>query len=102
MDILRPGQNCWRVEKASRAAVLIDAAAYFSALRHALRQARASGFICGWDLDSRTKLAGEGCSADDGWPLTLREFLIRLVEERAALTVHLPPWGFWILYALGR
>jgi phospholipase D1/2 len=102
MDILRPGQNCWRIEKASRAAVLIDAAAYFSALRHGLRQAKHSIFIVGWDLDSRTKLAGEGCSADDGWPLTLREFLIRLVEERPSLTVHLLAWDFAILYALER
>src|SRR3954452_7436724 len=102
MDILRPGQNCWRIEKASRAAVLIDAAAYFSALRHGLRQAKHSVFIIGWDLDSRTKLARDGCSADDGWPLTLREFLIRLVEERPSLTVHLLAWDFAILYALER
>src|SRR5881628_580423 len=102
MDLLRPGNNCWRVEHAARAAVLIDAAAYFAALRDALRQARQTVFIVGWDLDSRTKLAGEGCSADDGWPLTLREFLIRLVEERAALTVHLLAWDFAILYALER
>ena len=102
MDILRPGQNCWRIEKASRAAVLIDAAAYFSALRSALREAQQSVFIVGWDLDSRTKLAGESCAADDGWPLTLREFLIRMVEERPSLSVYLLAWDFAILYALER
>lgn len=102
MGILRPGDNCWRTERASRAAVLIDAAAYFSALREALRQARHSVFIVGWDLDSRTKLAGENCSADDGWPLTLREFLIRMVEERPALAIYLLAWDFAILYALER
>jgi phospholipase D1/2 len=31
--ILRPGDNVWRIEPASRAAVLIDAAAYFRAVR---------------------------------------------------------------------
>ena len=102
MDILQPGQNCWRIEKASRAAVLIDAAAYFSALRSALREAQQSVFIVGWDLDSRTKLAGESCAADDGWPLTLREFLIRMVEERPSLSVYLLAWDFAILYALER
>jgi phospholipase D1/2 len=102
MGILRPGRNCWRVENASRAAVLIDAAAYFEALRDALRQARRSVFIVGWDLDSRTKIAGEDCSADDGWPLTLREFLIRMVEERPELTIYLLAWDFAILYALER
>jgi phospholipase D1/2 len=102
MDILQVGRNCWRVERASRAAVLIDVAAYFAALRDALRQARQTVFIVGWDLDSRTKLAGENCSADDGWPLTLREFLIRMVEERPELTIYLLAWDFAILYALER
>ena len=102
MGILRAGDNCWRIERASRAAVLIDAAAYFAALRDALRQARHSVFIVGWDLDSRTKLVGENCAADDGWPVTLREFLIRMVEERPGLTIYLLAWDFAILYALER
>ncbi|MGB9370028.1 MAG: VTT domain-containing protein [Xanthobacteraceae bacterium] len=102
MGILRLGDNCWRTEPASRAAVLIDAAAYFAALRDALCQARHSVFIVGWDLDSRTKLAGENCAADDGWPLTLREFLICMVEKRPELTVYLLAWDFAILYALER
>src|SRR4029079_6061314 len=92
MGILRPGSNCWRVENAARAAVLIDAAAYFAALRDAFRRARHSVLIVGWDLGSRTKLAGEDCLADDGWPLTLREFLIRMVEERPELTIYLLAW----------
>ena len=102
MGILRPPDNCWRIERASRAAVLIDAAAYFAAVRNALQQARHSVFIVGWDLDSRTKLAGESCSAEDGWPLTLREFLIHMVKERPTLTIYLLTWDFAILYALER
>ena len=102
MGILRPPDNCWRIERASRAAVLIDAAAFFAAVRNALQQARHSVFIVGWDLDSRTKLAGESCAADDGWPLTLREFLIHMVKERPTLTIYLLTWDFAILYALER
>jgi phosphatidylserine/phosphatidylglycerophosphate/cardiolipin synthase-like enzyme/uncharacterized membrane protein YdjX (TVP38/TMEM64 family) len=71
-------------------------------VRDALQQARHSVFIVGWDLDSRTTLVGENCSADDGWPLTLREFLIRMVEERPELTIYLLAWDFAILYALER
>ena len=102
MGILRPPDNCWRIERASRAAVLIDAAAFFAAVRNALQQARHSVFIVGWDLDSRTKLAGESCAAEDGWPLTLREFLIHMVKERPTLTIYLLTWDFAILYALER
>ena len=102
MGTFRPGQNCWRIEHAGRAAVLIDAGAFFGAVRSALLQAKRSVFIVGWDLDSRTRLVGEDCAAGDGWPVTLREFLIRLVRERPELTVHLLAWDFAVLYALER
>ncbi len=102
MSILTTGRNAWRVERAHRAAVLIDAAAYFRAVREALLQARQTVFIVGWDLDSRTRLVGESGEADDGWPATLREFLTRLVEERPQLTVHLLAWDYAVIYALER
>ena len=85
MGTFRPGQNCWRIEHADRAAILIDAGAFFGAVRSALLQAKRSVFIVGWDLDSRTRLVGEDCAAHDGWPVTLREFLVRLVRERPQL-----------------
>jgi phosphatidylserine/phosphatidylglycerophosphate/cardiolipin synthase-like enzyme/uncharacterized membrane protein YdjX (TVP38/TMEM64 family) len=92
----------WRIERAARASVLIDAGAFFGAVREALLQAERNVFIIGWDLDSRTRLVGEDCATHDGWPATLREFLIRLVEERPALTVYLLAWDYAVLYALER
>ena len=56
--ILQEDQTCWRVAECTRAKVLIDAAAYFAALRRALLEARRSVFILGWDIDSRTRLVG--------------------------------------------
>ena len=102
MGTFQPGRNVWRVEHAERAAVLIDAGAFFGAVRAALLQAQALVFIIGWDLDSRTRLVGEDCAAHDGWPVTLREFLVRLVRERPDLTVYLLAWDFAVLYALER
>src|SRR6478672_563393 len=102
MGIFQPGQNVWRIEHADRASVLIDACSYFGAVRAALLQARRSVFIIGWDLDSRTRLVGDDCTPQDGWPVTLREFLTRLVDERPELTVHLLGWDFALLYALER
>jgi hypothetical protein len=63
--ILAPNRNIWRLERARRAAVLIDAANYFGALREALLRARSTVFIIGWDLDSRTRLVGESGHAND-------------------------------------
>src|SRR4051812_21094927 len=102
MGTFQPGTNCWRIEQAKRATMLVDAGAYFGAVRSALLQAQKSVFIIGWDLDSRTRLVGEDCTANDGWPETLREFLTRLVDEREDLTVYLLAWDFAVLYALER
>ncbi len=102
LSILQPGRNAWRIARADRAAVLIDAAAFFRAVREALKQAERSVFIIGWDVDSRTRLVGESGTADDGWPITLREFLTRLVDERPELNVHVLAWDFAVLYALER
>jgi len=52
-------RNAWRIENAGRAAILIDAGAYFGAVREALLQAERNVFIIGWDLDSRTRLVGD-------------------------------------------
>jgi phospholipase D1/2 len=100
--ILQPGRNVWRIERAQRAAALIDAAPFFRAVREALRKARHSVFIVGWDIDSRMRLVGEDCEPDDGMPITFVDFLSALVRERPELTVHLLLWDYSMLYALER
>jgi phospholipase D1/2 len=101
-NILRPGRNVWRVEQAGRASVLIDGAAFFRAVREALRKAQRTVFIVGWDIDSRMRLVGEDCEPDDGMPITFVDFLSALVRERPDLTVHLLLWDYSVLYALER
>ena len=58
--ILAPSRNVWRIERAGRFATLVDAAAFFGAVREAALQARHSILIMGWDIDSRTRLVGDG------------------------------------------
>ena len=100
--VLCPGRNVWRVAHASRVAVLVDGAAFFLALREALRQAQRTIFIVGWDIDSRTRLVGEDCHPDDGMPVAFADFLSALVRERPDLTVHLLLWDYSVVYALER
>jgi phospholipase D1/2 len=100
--ILTPNRNVWRVERAERAAVLVDAGNYFGALREALINARSTVFILGWDLDSRTRLVGDRGRADDGFPEGFVDFLTALVKRRPQLTVHLLVWDHSVLYALER
>ena len=100
--ILRPNHNVWRIERAARAAVLIDGAAFFQAVRQAFLNARHSIFVLGWDIDSRTRLVGETNRADDGFPPTLAEFLTELVRRRPELRVNLLLWDYSVLYATER
>ena len=100
--ILRPGETCWRLEKADRAAVLIDAAAYFGALRRSLLKARHSIVIIGWDIDSRTPLVGPDGKAEDDGAAALGAFLSELVARRPELRINLLLWDYSIVYAMER
>lgn len=95
--IAAPGRNVWRVERARRFAVLVDADAYFTALRASLRCATRSIFILGWDLHSGLRLRSE----DEEGP-ELRALLSELAEERPALRIRLLDWDFSMLLAAER
>jgi hypothetical protein len=84
--LLAPGKNCWRVDDARRARLLVDGAAYFAALRQVMAAARHSIFVIGWDVDSRIPLHPEG--DDDGLPLALGEFLDALATRCGTLQVY--------------
>jgi phosphatidylserine/phosphatidylglycerophosphate/cardiolipin synthase-like enzyme/uncharacterized membrane protein YdjX (TVP38/TMEM64 family) len=101
-NVLEPGRNIWRSERAGRASVLVDAANYYGALREALLKAEDSILIAGWDIDSRAPLVGPSGEAEDGLPATLGAFLTALVERRPDLRVKLLLWDYSVLYALER
>jgi phospholipase D1/2 len=98
--LLRPGRNCWRIEGAHRFSLLIDADAYFRAVRAAIRSARHSIYVLSWDIDSRTRLVPEG--ANDGYPEPLGDFLHEVVASRPDLHAYVLNWDFAMLYALER
>ena len=99
-SILKPGYNCWRLDHASRAAFLIDAAAYYKAFRAAVLKARHSILMLGWDIDSRVKLVRD----DDPGPLpnSLCEFLNAVVSRSGGPNAYVLTWDFAMLYALDR
>ena len=101
-DVLEEGRTVWKLTHADRAAVLVDAADYFGALREAMGAATRSITVVGWDIDSRTPLVGRSGEAPDGAPATLLAFIEALVEKRPLLDVRLLLWDYTILYALDR
>ncbi|HEX8883798.1 MAG TPA: hypothetical protein VF797_04865, partial [Noviherbaspirillum sp.] len=98
--LLQPGRNCWRLAHAGRYALLIDADAYFRAVRQAMLGARDCIMILSWDIDRRTVMVPGG--AGDGYPEALGDFLHALLEERPQLRVYVLNWDFAMLYALER
>lgn len=98
--ILEPGRNCWCIERARRAAYLIDGASYFRAFRSAAARAQHSIFVVGWDISGRVNLAPEG--NDDGLPAPLAEFLDALARRRHGPDVYVLNWDFAMLYAMDR
>lgn len=99
MSFLRPNHNVWRIERAARAAVLIDAAAFFEAVRGACLKAERSIVVVGWDIDSRTQLVGAAGRPADGLSSSFADFLSDLVRTRPHLHVHLLLWDYSLLYA---
>jgi phospholipase D1/2 len=94
--VLRPGHNCWRIERANRFALLVDASNFYGALVRAMRRAQESIALLAWDLDSRTQLIEHDSDESTG---PLRQFLPDLVARNPNLHIYMLPWSFPILFA---
>jgi phosphatidylserine/phosphatidylglycerophosphate/cardiolipin synthase-like enzyme len=93
--VLVPGRNCWRVETASRAAVLVDSAEFYRRLEQACRAAQHSIRIIGWDFDGRIRLrpdCGDECPS-------LGDFLRAQVDQKSGLRVDILIWSIATLHA---
>lgn len=105
MSLFKPGQNCWRVETASRLSVIIDGQAYFRALREALIQAERLVMMVGWDFDFEIEmLPGDSDAnglAPDGFPNKVGAFLEAIVDRRPGLDIYLLKWSGGALIAPG-
>ena len=100
-SLLQEGDTCWRRVRADRAAVLVDAAAYFGALRSSLLKAQRSIFLLGWDLDSRTCLQGP-VEPDDRAPRELGKLFRWLLRRRRKLEIRILLWDYSVFYATQR
>ncbi|WP_447598148.1 VTT domain-containing protein [Nitrospira sp. Nam80] len=95
-SLFQPGRNCWRVERANRAAFLVDGDVYFRAFREAAIQARHSIFILGWDFDSRIRTLID--REPDGFPDQLGRFLSALLAKQKQLRIYVCTWDFHVIY----
>lgn len=91
MDVLRPGDTCWRLARASRASFLVDTEAYYTAVFEALRNARRSVFLLGWGFDPRARLFPDGFDGPAD-PDEVGRILVALSRARPDLEIRLLIW----------
>ena len=97
--LLEPGRNCWRIERADRAALVVDAADYFHLARQAMLRAQSQILLIGWDFDTRIFLDH---TSEDGAPTKLGPFVSWLAKERPDLSIHILKWDLGAVKLLGR
>jgi phospholipase D1/2 len=96
--MLDPGRNCWRIERAARASLIVDAADYFHHARKAMLSAEAQILMIGWDFDTRILLD----DADDEAPQTLGSFITWMAEHRPHVSVQILRWDWGATKLLAR
>ena len=111
MEDTDPGEKevaptVWRYAKASRAHVVIDAAAYFELMYEAMLRAQQRIFLISWDFDSRIRLAGGrrwwNLPRKDRFPARLGAYFLWLARRKPGLQIRLLKWNFGALKFLFR
>ncbi len=102
--MLDPGRNCWRIERADRAALIVDAADYFRLARKAMLAAEKQILLIGWDFDTRILLdvADKKDVADDGAPAALGAFISWMARHRPQVSVQILRWDWGATKLLAR
>jgi phosphatidylserine/phosphatidylglycerophosphate/cardiolipin synthase-like enzyme len=85
-SLLEPGRNCWRIEQAGQATVIVDACDYYRIVRQAMRQARHRILIIGWDFDPRIILDR---TEDEQ---SLGDFLLELARTKPNVPIKILSW----------
>lgn len=98
--------SVWRFARASRAHVVVDAAAYFTLMQKAMLGARQRIYLIGWDFDTRARL-GPGRRWWNGpsrktYPARLGAFMVWLCARRPGLQVRVLKWNFGALKFIFR
>ncbi|CCG05401.1 phospholipase D-like domain-containing protein [Blastococcus saxobsidens] len=98
--VLVPGETCWRIERADRHVVFVDAADYFAVLKQVVLRAERRVLFIGWDFEPRIRLDPRtpGRARDD----RLGRVLEAAVRANPELEIGVLQWGMGMLESLRR
>lgn len=99
---LREGHNCWRIVRADRASVIVDAEDYYRAAREAMLSAKHQIMLVGWDFDARIDLTLDDDDAHQGAPQTVGALITWLAKRRPDLNVYVLRWDKGAIKTLFR
>lgn len=99
--VFDPGRNCWRVARAGRASVIVDASDYFIHLRNAMLAAKERILMIGWDFDTRISLS-RAQGARNEPPSHLGTLILWLADHRPDLQINILKWNFGTVKMLVR
>jgi len=97
----REGEDCWRIERALKASMIVDADAYFRHARAAMMKAKKRIMLIGWDFDAAITLIRED-EAGDGAPTVIGDFISWLVERTPELEIFLLRWDVGAMKSMVR
>ncbi len=100
MSILVAGETCWRLDKADRASVIVDADKFFRHARNAMLKAKRNIMLIGWDFDTRIELAHDG--KDDEAPVKVGPLLDWLAARNSDLEIRILKWDLGVINSLAR
>ncbi len=106
-SILKEGETCWRIAKADRLSIIIDAADFFRSAKSAMTKAKRSIYLIGWDFDTRIDLIpdnGDDKARDSRGELPdqLGKFLNALAERNADLDIRILKWDIGLINSITR
>lgn len=87
------GRNCWRIARAKRVSVMIDAADYFHYVRELCEGAQNLLLFIGWDFDSRIALE----PGERSRRYRLSTFFLRLARKSRRRKIAILKWRFGAL-----
>jgi phosphatidylserine/phosphatidylglycerophosphate/cardiolipin synthase-like enzyme len=84
------GRNCWRIERANKARMIVDAADYYALLERLMAGAKERILLIGWDFDPRIPLIPD----EQGKGESLGHYLLRLAKDQPKRDIDILRWNF--------
>ena len=99
-DFFDAARNCWKLERAERASVVVDGENYYRHVRSAMLKAKKRIIMLGWDFDTRIKM--HDTNGEPEGPLEVGDFIEWLVKRTPELQVYILRWDTGAIKSIFR